>query len=70
MFTESSIKNHLKPLAVTTNIAQAAHCHLDQVLLMFGLLVKRYTSLKSQEPDDVHVCCCARLGTAVSVTMF
>ena len=56
MFTESSIKNHLEPLAVVTNIAQAVHYHLDQVLLMFGLLVKRYISLKSQEPDDVCTC--------------
>ena len=56
MFTESSIKNHLEPLAVITNIAQAVHCHLDQVLLMFGLLVKRYTNLKSQEPNDVCTC--------------
>ena len=37
-------------------MAQSAHCRLDQVLLMFGLLVKKYTELKLQEPEDAAAC--------------
>ncbi|KAF8478229.1 ribonuclease H-like domain-containing protein [Russula emetica] len=50
------VKNHLEPLAVANNIAQSAHCRLDQVLLMFGLLVMKYTDLKLREPNDATAC--------------
>ena len=46
----------MEPLAVATNIAQSAHCRLDQVLLMFGLLHHRYTTLKDQQPKDERAC--------------
>ncbi|KAF8496685.1 ribonuclease H-like domain-containing protein [Russula emetica] len=50
------VKNHLEPLAVANNIAQSAHCRLDQVLLMFGLLVMKYNDLKLREPNDATAC--------------
>jgi hypothetical protein len=50
------VKNHLEPIAVATNIAQSAHCCLDQILLMFGLLFKQYTDLKNWEPSDAVTC--------------
>ncbi|KAF8491218.1 hypothetical protein F5888DRAFT_1581643, partial [Russula emetica] len=50
------VKNHLEPLVVANNIAQSAHCRLDQVLLMFGLLVMKYTDLKLREPNDATAC--------------
>jgi hypothetical protein len=52
----SRVKNHLEPLAVANNIAQSSHCRLDQVLLMFGLLVMKYNDLKLREPDDAAAC--------------
>lgn len=33
-----------------------AHCCLDQVLLIFGLLHLRYTNLKCREPEDKNAC--------------
>jgi hypothetical protein len=50
------VKNHLEPLAVAINISQSAHCRLDQVLLVFGLLHHRYTTLKNQQPEDERAC--------------
>lgn len=52
----NSVKNHLEPLAVATNISQAAHCRLDQVILIFGLLHMRYTKLKNESPEDQVAC--------------
>ncbi|CDO68226.1 hypothetical protein BN946_scf184913.g16 [Trametes cinnabarina] len=43
------IKQHLEPLAIAANVAQTAHCRLDQVLLTFGFLYHRFSNL----PPDV-----------------
>ncbi|KAI9063901.1 hypothetical protein FKP32DRAFT_1564653 [Trametes sanguinea] len=43
------IKLHLEPLAIAANVAQTAHCRLDQVLLTFGFLYHRFSNL----PPDV-----------------
>jgi hypothetical protein len=48
------MKRHLEPLAITTNIAQASFCHLDQVLMTFGHLVMQYQSMT--HPEDVEGC--------------
>ncbi|KAJ3764935.1 hypothetical protein FB446DRAFT_709872 [Lentinula raphanica] len=42
----SSIVTHLEPLAIAANVIQAAHCRLDQVLLMFGYLFYCYLTIK------------------------
>ena len=55
------VKSHLEPLAVATNIAQSAHCRLDQVLLMFGLLHHWYTSLRNQQQSEDELACNAIL---------
>jgi len=41
---------------VATNVSQASHCRLDQVLLVFGLLQQHYTRLKREQPEDVAAC--------------
>ncbi|KAJ7781902.1 hypothetical protein DFH07DRAFT_723434, partial [Mycena maculata] len=47
------MKKHLEPLAIATNIMQAAFCRLDEVLLTFGNLFRSFDSLK--ENVDRHV---------------
>ncbi|KAJ3002962.1 hypothetical protein NUW54_g5562 [Trametes sanguinea] len=47
------VKLHLEPLAVAANVTQAAHCRLDQVLLIFGFLYRRFLTLPSDLVDDV-----------------
>ncbi|KAL7281578.1 hypothetical protein ACG7TL_004895 [Trametes sanguinea] len=47
------VKLHLEPLAVAANVTQAAHCRLDQVLLIFGFLYRRFSTLPSDLVDDV-----------------
>ncbi|KAI0073823.1 hypothetical protein K474DRAFT_1700112 [Panus rudis PR-1116 ss-1] len=47
------MKMHLEPLAIASNISQAAHVRLDQVLLLFGFLFLRY--LRLTDPDDENV---------------
>src|SRR5882762_3132948 len=49
-----SMKRHLEPLAIATNITQASFCHLDQVLLTFGHLIMQYKSMA--DPEDVVDC--------------
>ncbi|KAJ3755218.1 hypothetical protein EV360DRAFT_50115, partial [Lentinula raphanica] len=39
------IIDHLEPLAIAANIIQAAHCHLDQVLVTFGYLFLQYSNM-------------------------
>lgn len=48
------MERHLEPLAIAANITQAAHCHLDTVLLTFGSLVGLYQTRVSSE--DVVGC--------------
>ena len=43
------LKSHLEPLARAANVAQAASCRLDQILLIFGSLYIHYTSLTDNE---------------------
>ncbi|KAJ7111680.1 hypothetical protein C8R44DRAFT_882747 [Mycena epipterygia] len=47
------MKEHLEPLAIATNIMQAAFCRLDEVLLTFGNLYRAFDHLK--EHADCHV---------------
>ena len=39
------LKKQLEPLALAANITQLSNVHLDQVLLIFGLLYKEYQAL-------------------------
>ncbi|KZT22970.1 hypothetical protein NEOLEDRAFT_1157439 [Neolentinus lepideus HHB14362 ss-1] len=41
---------HLQPLAITANISQSAHCWLDTILLIFGLLYHTYSMF--WKPED------------------
>ena len=41
---------------MATNVSQASHCRLDQVLLVFCLLQQHYTRLKREQPEDVAAC--------------
>lgn len=41
---------HLAPLARAANVAQAAFCRLDQILLTFGSLSIYYTDIKAKGP--------------------
>lgn len=47
------MKNHLEPLAVATNLMQAAFCRLDEVLLTFGNLYHAFNGLTDHV--DRHV---------------
>jgi hypothetical protein len=49
-----SMKRHLEPLAIATNVTQASFCRLDQVLLTLGHLIMQYKSMT--DPDDVVGC--------------
>ncbi|OJA08695.1 hypothetical protein AZE42_13152, partial [Rhizopogon vesiculosus] len=40
-----SMLTHIGPLALAVNFAQAAHCRLDEVLIILGYLVSRYHDL-------------------------
>jgi hypothetical protein len=40
---------HLEPLARAANVAQAAFCQLDQILLTFGSLSIYYTDIKAND---------------------
>jgi hypothetical protein len=39
---------HLQPLSLVINFAQAAHCRLDEVLIIFGFLISRYLDLQGK----------------------
>lgn len=39
---------HLQPLSLVINIAQAAHCRLDEVLIIFSFLISRYIVLRGK----------------------
>lgn len=41
----------MEPLAIAANVAQAAHCRPDQVLLIFGFLQFRFTELQTELGD-------------------
>ena len=43
------LKKQLKPLTLATNITQLANVHLDQVLIIFGLLYKEYQALLAKD---------------------
>ena len=49
------MKKHLKPLALAACITQTAHCRLDQVLLVFGLLYAKYQQLIDEGDDSVGI---------------
>ena len=50
------IKTHLEPLARAANLAQAAFCRLDQILLTFGSLCMYYNNLRTKDPADRMGC--------------
>ncbi|KAG1751490.1 uncharacterized protein EDB91DRAFT_1045286 [Suillus paluster] len=39
---------HLQPLSLVINIAQAAHCCLDKVLIIFSFLISKYVDLQGK----------------------
>ncbi|KAG2359137.1 hypothetical protein BDR07DRAFT_1361392 [Suillus spraguei] len=39
---------HLQPLSLVINIAQAAHCRLDEVLIIFRFLISKYIDLRGK----------------------
>ena len=39
---------HLQPLSLVINFAQAAHCRLDEILIIFGFLISRYLDLHAK----------------------
>lgn len=41
--------HHLRPLAISANILQSAHCRLDQVLIVLAALYYEYSQLPGQE---------------------
>ncbi|KAG1726294.1 ribonuclease H-like domain-containing protein [Suillus lakei] len=45
---------HIGPLALAVNFAQAAHCRLDEVLIILGYLISKYLGLleTTTSPDD------------------
>lgn len=45
---------YLEPLAIAANITQAAHCHLYDVLLCFGMLYCQYSQLPSTEASMMN----------------
>lgn len=47
------MKRHLEPLAYAANITQAAHCRLDEVILTFGFLYDKYSTLSNAEDISV-----------------
>ena len=47
---------HLEPLTRAANIAQAAFCRLDQILLTFGSLSIYYKDIKAKNPANVLGC--------------
>ena len=46
------MKKHLEPLALAACIMQTAHCCLNQVLLIFGLLYAEYQQLINEGDDS------------------
>ena len=50
------LKTHLEPLARAANLAQAAFCQLDQILLTFGSLCMHYDNLRNKDPADRPGC--------------
>jgi hypothetical protein len=46
------MKKHLEPLVLAACITQTAHCRLDQVLLVFGLLYAEYQQLINEGDDS------------------
>jgi hypothetical protein len=50
------LKTHLEPLARAANLAQAAFCRLDQILLTFGSLCMHYDNLRTKDPADLTGC--------------
>lgn len=50
--TFNRMKKHLEPLALAACITQTAHCRLDQVLLVFGLLFAEYRQLIDEGDDS------------------
>ena len=50
------MKSHLKPLARAANVAQVVFCHLDQILLTFGLPSIHYQDLIMKDPANIPGC--------------
>ncbi|KAH9068192.1 hypothetical protein EDB83DRAFT_2222872, partial [Lactarius deliciosus] len=50
------LKTHLEPLARAANVAQAAFCRLDQILLTFGSLSIYYEDNRARDPANVPGC--------------
>jgi hypothetical protein len=48
------VKKHLEPLTLVACMTRTVHCHLDQVLLVFGLLHCEYTKMLSEPETSDH----------------
>ncbi|KAL4062301.1 hypothetical protein V8B97DRAFT_2026853 [Scleroderma yunnanense] len=55
--TLARILLHIQPLALAVNCTQAAHCQLDEVLIMFGFLTLTYTEMlkDASEEDEIMI---------------
>ncbi|KAH7919498.1 hypothetical protein BV22DRAFT_1090514, partial [Leucogyrophana mollusca] len=45
---------HIEPLSLAVNFAQAAHCRLDEVLIIFAYLCLRYQQLHNEGSSQDH----------------
>jgi hypothetical protein len=53
--TSKRTKKHLEPLVLAACIMQTAHCCLDQVLIVFGLLYAEYQQLINKGDDSAGI---------------
>ena len=47
--------SHIQPLALAVNFTQAAHCQLDEVLIMFGFLTLKYQEMLAASSGEEKV---------------
>lgn len=49
ILSSSSMKRHLRPLALAANISQAAHIRPDQILLIFAMLYAHFDAFRDED---------------------
>jgi hypothetical protein len=50
----AQIKHHLAPLAIASTMSQATFCRLDEVLLIFGFLLREFEQLTDEDEGSVR----------------
>jgi hypothetical protein len=58
----SSIKNHLEPLAIASNLTQSTFCRLDDVFITFGFLLIQFSKLSTPQDNEVRAALLASLN--------